>query len=112
MILDCRECEGNGYTGDVENWEECTRCRGIGQLSDDCSGGHIHCVDVEVPDRPVQVLCIDCMENLGVKTEVYSRVVGYLRPVSGWNKGKVAEFAVRKTYNITKGIEDADKTGA
>ncbi len=30
--------------------------------------------------------------------EVYSRVVGYLRPVQQWNKGKQAEFADRKTY--------------
>ena len=31
------------------------------------------------------------------KTEVYSRVVGYLRPVQQWNDGKQAEFAMRKT---------------
>ena len=30
--------------------------------------------------------------------EVYSRVVGYLRPVSAWNAGKQAEWSVRKTY--------------
>jgi ribonucleoside-triphosphate reductase len=29
------------------------------------------------------------------RTEVYSRVVGYLRPVSQWNKGKKAEWADR-----------------
>lgn len=32
--------------------------------------------------------------------EVYSRIVGYLRPVSQWNAGKEAEFYQRKTYNI------------
>lgn len=32
--------------------------------------------------------------------EVYSRVVGYLRPVSQWNEGKQAEFADRKTYRV------------
>ena len=32
------------------------------------------------------------------KTEVYSRVVGYLRPVSQWNKGKQREFANRKMF--------------
>jgi ribonucleoside-triphosphate reductase (formate) len=32
--------------------------------------------------------------------EVYSRVVGYLRPVQQWNVGKQAEFAERKTYTI------------
>lgn len=32
----------------------------------------------------------------GTKCEVYSRVVGYLRPVQNWNKGKKEEFALRK----------------
>jgi ribonucleoside-triphosphate reductase len=36
----------------------------------------------------------------GAETEVYSRVVGYLRPVSQWNAGKQSEFALRKTYHI------------
>ncbi len=39
----------------------------------------------------------------GAKTEVYSRVVGYLRPVSQWNKGKSAEFKLRKTFEIKEG---------
>ena len=34
----------------------------------------------------------------GSKCEVYSRVVGYLRPVQGWNKGKKEEFAMRKKF--------------
>ncbi len=33
--------------------------------------------------------------------EVYSRVVGYLRPVDQWNDGKQAEFNNRKTYDTT-----------
>lgn len=36
----------------------------------------------------------------GEQTEVYSRVVGYLRPVNQWNQGKQAEFSIRKTYRI------------
>lgn len=32
------------------------------------------------------------------KCEVYSRVVGYIRPVQQWNDGKQAEFADRKTF--------------
>ena len=32
------------------------------------------------------------------KCEVYSRVVGYLRPVSQWNPGKQSEFSDRVTY--------------
>jgi len=33
-----------------------------------------------------------------VPCEVYSRIVGYLRPVQNWNKGKAREFAERKPY--------------
>lgn len=33
------------------------------------------------------------------ETEIYSRVVGYLRPVKQWNNGKKAEFNMRKTFS-------------
>jgi len=39
--------------------------------------------------------------HCGTDCEVYSRVVGYLRPVSQWNAGKQAEFAMRKTFSVT-----------
>jgi ribonucleoside-triphosphate reductase len=35
----------------------------------------------------------------GAECEVYSRVVGYLRPVDQWNDGKQAEFAIRRTFD-------------
>lgn len=38
----------------------------------------------------------------GHETEVYSRVVGYLRPVKQWNNGKQAEYRIRKTYDLKK----------
>lgn len=38
--------------------------------------------------------CPDC----GKRTEVYSRVVGYYRPVQNWNDGKQEEFEERKTF--------------
>ncbi|MFC1516416.1 ribonucleoside triphosphate reductase [Thermodesulfobacteriota bacterium] len=34
------------------------------------------------------------------ETEVYSRVVGYLRPVKQWNKGKRSEFGKRRTFRV------------
>ena len=34
------------------------------------------------------------------ETEVYARVVGYLRPIKQWNNGKQAEFAMRKTFKV------------
>ena len=40
--------------------------------------------------------CPDC----GEACEVYSRIVGYIRPVNQWNKGKQAEFKARKTFKI------------
>ncbi len=37
-------------------------------------------------------------EKKKIPCEVYSRVVGYLRPVQNWNKGKRQEFQERKPY--------------
>ncbi|HMN19073.1 MAG TPA: ribonucleoside triphosphate reductase [Candidatus Moranbacteria bacterium] len=37
------------------------------------------------------------------ETEVYSRVVGYIRPVEQWNKGKRTEFDDRKEFVVEKG---------
>lgn len=36
----------------------------------------------------------------GKETEIYSRIVGYLRPVSRWNKGKDMEFKERKAFKV------------
>ncbi len=36
----------------------------------------------------------------GAECEVYSRVVGYLRPIKQWNKGKQTEFEMRKTFSV------------
>lgn len=35
------------------------------------------------------------------KCEIYSRVVGYLRPVQQWNDGKQEEWKKRKTYLLS-----------
>ncbi len=50
-------------------------------------------------------LCSVCNSE----TEIYSRVVGYLRPVKQWNNGKQAEFGMRKTYNINEYTLDTAK---
>ncbi|HOK59925.1 MAG TPA: anaerobic ribonucleoside-triphosphate reductase [Candidatus Dojkabacteria bacterium] len=34
------------------------------------------------------------------RCEVYSRVVGYIRPVTQWNPGKQSEFGDRVTFHI------------
>ena len=38
--------------------------------------------------------------HCGQKTEVYSRITGYYRPVQNWNDGKAQEFKDRKVYDI------------
>ena len=39
-------------------------------------------------------------EKLRQRCEVWSRPVGYLRPVQHWNKGKKQEFEERKEFKI------------
>ena len=42
-------------------------------------------------------VCPEC----GEKTEVYSRITGYYRPVQNWNDGKAQEYKDRKVYDIS-----------
>ena len=41
-------------------------------------------------------VCPDC----GEKTEVYSRITGYYRPIQNWNDGKTQEYMDRREYDI------------
>ncbi|MFH1564539.1 MAG: ribonucleoside triphosphate reductase [bacterium] len=61
------------------------------------AGEHFYCPKCDEDDMSPQKL-----ERQ--KCEVYSRVVGYIRPVDSWNKGKQSEFGRRKGYN--KGLND------
>ena len=45
-----------------------------------------------------QFICPEC----GEKTEVYSRITGYYRPVQNWNDGKTQEYKERKVYSHDK----------
>lgn len=40
--------------------------------------------------------------HCGAETEVYSRVVGYYRPVANWNKGKKEEYKHRKFFKLNE----------
>ncbi len=44
--------------------------------------------------------CPEC----GEKTEVYSRITGYYRPVQNWNAGKTQEYKERKVYNVETSV--------
>ena len=47
-----------------------------------------------------QFACPHC----GCKTEVYSRITGYYRPVQNWNDGKLQEYANRTEYDVEKSV--------
>lgn len=49
--------------------------------------------------------CPDCYEkdnNFGLECDIYSRVVGFYRPIKYWNKGKRAEYKERVVYDMPK----------
>lgn len=69
-----------------------------------------HCADchceIKIGDQNVSYWkkeknyrCEVCTNKL-VGTEVYSRIVGYIRPVQQWNVGKTAEFGDRVTFEV------------
>ncbi|MBQ7402654.1 MAG: ribonucleoside triphosphate reductase [Lentisphaeria bacterium] len=45
--------------------------------------------------------CPEC----GKKTEVYSRITGYYRPVQNWNDGKAQEYKDRKVYDASGAVK-------
>jgi len=56
-------------------------------------------------DRQFFLKCDSCFKKDStlrnyMPCDVYSRVVGYLRPVSGWNEGKKEEFKLRSTFKV------------
>ncbi|HBC88050.1 MAG TPA: hypothetical protein DCZ94_13960 [Lentisphaeria bacterium] len=45
----------------------------------------------------------------GMKTEIFSRVCGYHRPVKNWNKGKQEEFKDRKAFSTELRKKEKEK---
>jgi ribonucleoside-triphosphate reductase (formate) len=54
-----------------------------------------------------QYKCADC----GADTEVYSRIVGYYRPLKQWNQGKQEEYNHRETYHEETSLNSEFKSG-
>ena len=46
-----------------------------------------------------------------VPCEVYSRVVGYLRPVQNWHRGKQQEFRERKVFRVPEPVLSGEEPG-
>jgi len=63
-------------------------------------------LEYEREDKKINVFkCNDCFEKNKVLAnfqpcEVYSRVVGYIRPVQQWHKGKKQEYEERQEFNL------------
>ena len=55
-----------------------------------------------------QYTCPHC----GKKTEVYSRITGYYRPVQNWNDGKSQEYKDRKTYKVAAAAAPVERVVA
>jgi anaerobic ribonucleoside-triphosphate reductase len=53
-----------------------------------------------------QFACPQC----GQATEVYSRIVGYYRPVQNWNLGKKSEYRERVKFNVDDGMRQQPKS--
>lgn len=45
------------------------------------------------------------MDQCGRRCEIYSRVVGYFRPVANWNLGKKQEFSDRLAFSEEKSLK-------
>jgi ribonucleoside-triphosphate reductase len=58
--------------------------------------------------RGEQFACPSC----GEEAEVYSRIVGYYRPVQNWNLGKKSEYHDRKIYQYADAIKEPAKVSA
>lgn len=89
----CHDC-GGPVTMTIHRWND-------GRV--DIDGGGV----LKVAERDVPFFkCPDCLDKDPVfrnyrPCEKYTRVVGYMRPVNQWNKGKKAEYAMRKNFDMS-----------
>ena len=72
------------------------------------SGGAVYKIPVG-PENKYFFKCESCFKQDKTlhnwqECEVYSRVVGYLRPVNQYNLGKKEEFKMRKEFTTTEGL--------
>jgi len=50
------------------------------------------------------------MSEIVIPCEVYSRVVGYLRPVQNWHRAKREEFKDRLEFDVSEHLEDGEES--
>ena len=67
-----------------------------------------HEMSVQEIDTRIGELTQELNQVHGRKTEVYSRIVGYYRAVSNWNRGKREEYRHRKTYAYPENLPEPE----
>ena len=55
---------------------------------------------VATEQRDDEIGVDEATTEVKVPCEVYSRIVGYLRPVQAWNRGKQQEYAERTVFRV------------
>ena len=72
------------------------------------SGGAVYNMKIGTPSIERKFFkCNECFQKDNIlrnyqPCEVYSRVVGYIRPVKQWNRGKIEEFKQRKEFVVER----------
>lgn len=69
------------------------------------NGGHLSITDARLVKVGVKMTTKE-LKNLEAQRtpcEIYSRIVGYIRPISQWNDGKQAEYEDRKEFVVSDG---------
>ena len=66
--------------------------------------------------KPVEEICLSVESTKSdkvraIRTEVYSRIVGYYRPVTSWNKGKRREFQDREMLSMGSALDSGEESG-
>jgi len=92
------------FVNNVEN-NICHDCaKEISIENEEIKGGVY--LEYENGDKKINIFkCDGCYEKNKALTnyqpcEVYSRVVGYIRPVQQWHKGKKQEYSERQEFNL------------
>lgn len=90
----------------AENNILCHDCGAVMEIDNEEIKNGVELVYDDAGEKIKIFKCADCYaKNAGLanfrKCEVYSRVVGYIRPVQQWHKGKKQEYAEREEFRCT-----------
>jgi hypothetical protein len=55
-------------------------------------------LQIETKEKEIERLKEELKNIKGTECEIYDRIVGYYRPLKGWNPGKKDEFNLRKRF--------------